>query len=306
MVAPLWFTAADEGTDSVIGLVYVDSLQHSHSFGEDDLRVLTALANVAAAKIENVRLLEESLEKRRMEEDMRMAAELQTGLLPRGAPDIPGYELNGINQPCRTVGGDYYDFATEDGSVFIALGDVSGQGTGAALLMTVLRAAVRGHWMEDSLAEAVARINRTVCQNVPSNKFVTFFVARLDPASGGVTYVNAGHNPPLLVRKDGEVELLTEGGIVLGLFEGISYDAGSAEMRPGDTLLAYSDGVTETWSPEGDESGEDKLTALVVERRDRDAQALQDAIFREIERFEAGAGATDDRTLVVLRRLEVT
>ena len=304
MVAPLWFTAADEGTDSVIGLVYVDSLQHSHSFGEDDLRVLTALANVAAAKIENVRLLEESLEKRRMEEDMRMAAEIQTGLLPRGAPDIPGYELNGINQPCRTVGGDYYDFATEGGSVFIALGDVSGKGTGAALLMTVLRAAVRGHWMEDSLADAVAHINRTVCQNVPSNKFVTFFVARLDPASGKITYVNAGHNPPLLVRKDGEVELLTEGGIVLGLFEGLSYDAGSVEMRPGDTLLAYSDGVTETWSPEGDEFGEDKLTALVVERRDLDAQALQDAIFREIESFEAGAGATDDRTLVVLRRLE--
>jgi len=304
MVAPLWFTAAGEGTDSVIGLVYVDSLQHSHSFGEDDLRVLTALANVAAAKIENVRLLEESLEKRRMEEDMRMAAEIQTGLLPRGAPDIPGYELNGINQPCRTVGGDYYDFATEDGSVYVALGDVSGKGTGAALLMTVLRAAVRGHWMEDSLADAVARINRTVCQNVPSNKFVTFFVARLDPASGKITYVNAGHNPPLLVREDGEVELLTEGGIVLGLFEGLSYDAGSVEMRPGDTLLAYSDGVTETWSPEGDEFGEDKLTALVVERRDLDAQSLQDAILQEIERFEAGAGATDDRTLVVLRRLE--
>jgi len=306
MVAPLWFTAAGEGTDSVIGLVYVDSLQHSHSFGEDDLRVLTALANVAAAKIENVRLLEESLEKRRMEEDMQMAAEIQTGLLPRGAPDIPGYELNGINQPCRTVGGDYYDFAVEDGSVFIALGDVSGKGTGAALLMTVLRAAVRGHWMEDSLADAVAHINRTVCQNVPSNKFVTFFVARLDPASGKITYVNAGHNPPLLVRKDGEVEFLTEGGMVLGLFEGISYDADNVEMRPGDSLLAYSDGVTETWSPEGDEFGEDKLTALVVERRDLNAQALQDAIFREIERFEAGAGATDDRTLVVLRRLETT
>jgi len=306
MVAPLWFTAAGEGTDSVIGLVYVDSLQHSHSFGEDDLRVLTALANVAAAKIENVRLLEESLEKRRMEEDMQMAAEIQTGLLPRGAPDIPGYELNGINQPCRTVGGDYYDFAVEDGSVFIALGDVSGKGTGAALLMTVLRAAVRGHWMEDSLADAVAHINRTVCQNVPSNKFVTFFVARLDPASGKITYVNAGHNPPLLVRKDGEVEFLTEGGMVLGLFEGISYDADNVEMRPGDSLLAYSDGVTETWSPEGDEFGEDKLTALVVERRDLNAQALQDAIFQEIERFEAGAGATDDRTLVVLRRLETT
>lgn len=302
MCAPLWFSAAEEGTDSVIGLVYVDSLQQSHAFGEDDLRVLTALANVAAAKIENVRLLEESLEKRRMEEDMRMAAEIQMGLLPRGAPDVSGYELAGINQPCRTVGGDYYDFGTEDGRVFIALGDVSGKGTGAALLMTVLRAAVRGHWTEESLADAVARINRTVCQNVPSNKFVTFFVASLDPDTGRLTYVNAGHNPPLVIRTNGEVELLQEGGIVLGLFEGISYESGQVEMRPGDTLLAYSDGVTETWSPDGDEFGEDKLSDLALAKRELDAQGLLDAILQEIERFEAGAGATDDRTLVVLRR----
>jgi sigma-B regulation protein RsbU (phosphoserine phosphatase) len=302
MCAPLWFTATGEGTDSVIGMVYVDSLQQSHSFSEDDLRVLTALANVAAAKIENVRLLEESMEKRRMEEDMRMAAEIQTGLLPRGAPDIPGYELVGINQPCRTVGGDYYDFFSEDGRIYIALGDVSGKGTGAALLMTVLRAAVRAHWTEDSLADAVSRINRTVCQNVPSNKFVTFFVSRLDPGSGQLTYVNAGHNPPLLIRANSDVDLLHEGGMVLGLFEGVPYEAGCVALRPGDTLLAYSDGVTETWSPDGEEFGEDKLSAFAVERRELEAQALQDEILREIERFEEGARATDDRTLVVLKR----
>ena len=196
MCAPLWFTATGEGRDSVIGLVYVDSLQHSHAFTEDDLRVLTALANVAAAKIENVRLLEESMEKRRMEEDMRMAAEIQNGLLPREAPLVPGWDLAGCNRPCRTVGGDYYDFAIEDGRLLLALGDVSGKGTGAALLMTVLRAAVRGHWTEPSLADAVARINRTVCQNVPSSKYVTFFLAALDPASGRLDFVNAGHNPP--------------------------------------------------------------------------------------------------------------
>ena len=167
MCAPLWFASPEQGRDAVIGLVYVDSLQHAHSFTEDDLRVLTALANVAAAKIENVRLLEESLEKRRMEEDMRMAAEIQTGLLPRQAPHVVGWDLVGCNRPCRTVGGDYYDFAVEDGRLLVALGDVSGKGTGAALLMTVLRAAVRAHWTDASLSDAVARINRTVCQNVP-------------------------------------------------------------------------------------------------------------------------------------------
>jgi sigma-B regulation protein RsbU (phosphoserine phosphatase) len=303
MCAPLWFTATGEGKDSVIGLVYVDSLQQSHSFGEDDLRVLTALANVAAAKIENVRLLEESLEKRRMEEDMRMAAEIQRGLLPREAPQVPGYQLSGCAQPCRTVGGDYFDFATEDSRVLMALGDVSGKGTGAALLMTVLRAAVRAHWTEDALSDAVARINRTVCQNVPSNKFVTFFVARLDPESGGLTYVNAGHNPPLLIRASGDLELLHEGGMVLGLFENVTYEAGRVELRPGDTLLAYSDGVSETWSPDGDEYGEERLSAFAREKRGIDAAELQAAILRDIESFERGAAPTDDRTLVVLRRL---
>jgi sigma-B regulation protein RsbU (phosphoserine phosphatase) len=185
----------------------------------------------------------------------------------------------------------------------MALGDVSGKGTGAALLMTVLRAAVRAHWADEALEDAVARINRTVCQNVPSNKFVTFFVATLDPGSGEIKYVNAGHNPPLLIRASGEVELLHQGGMVLGLFENVTYEAGRVELRPGDTLLAYSDGVSETWSPEGEEYGEERLSALARERRGIDAASLQEAILRDIETFEAGAAPTDDRTLVVLRRL---
>jgi sigma-B regulation protein RsbU (phosphoserine phosphatase) len=303
MCAPLWFTASGEGTDSVIGLVYVDSLQHSHAFTEDDLRALTALANVAAAKIENVRLLEESMEKRRMEEDMRMAAEIQTGLLPRDAPEVPGWDLAGCNRPCRTVGGDYYDFAIENGRLLIALGDVSGKGTGAALLMTVLRAAVRAHWTEPTLSDAVGRINRTVCQNVPSSKYVTFFLASLDPASGRLLFVNAGHNPPLLIRAGGQVERLEDGGLVLGMFENVTYDDGSVEMRPGDSLVIYSDGVTETWDPDGEEFGEENLIPLAVQGRRLDAEGLQNAILREIERFEAGARAHDDRTLVVLKRL---
>jgi len=302
MCAPLWVSAAGEGKDSVIGLVYVDSIQHAHAFTDDDLRVLTALANVAAAKIENVRLLEESLEKRRMEEDMRMAAEIQTGLLPRQAPRIVGWDLAGSNQPCRTVGGDYYDFGIERGRLLLALGDVSGKGTGAALLMTVLRAAVRAHWTEPSLADAVSRINRTVCQNVPSSKYVTFFLASLDPASGRLDYVNAGHNPPILVRASGEVEKLTFGGLVLGIFEDVAYEGGAVEMRCGDTLIVYSDGVTETWDPDGEEFGEDKLVALAVAGRAKGAEAVLNAILGEIERFEQGARATDDRTLVVLKR----
>ncbi len=215
MCAPLLLSGPEED-DSVIGVVYLDAHQRLHSFNEEDLRLLTTLANVAAAKIENARLLEESLERRRLEDDMRVAAEIQQSLLPRGAPDVPGWDLVGMNVPCRTVGGDYYDFAVEDGRLLVALGDVSGKGTGAALLMTVLRAAVRGLWNDTDLTEALARINRTIYQNTPTNKFVTFFLASVDPVAGTFSYVNAGHNPPLLVRTSGEVERLDKGGVVLG------------------------------------------------------------------------------------------
>jgi sigma-B regulation protein RsbU (phosphoserine phosphatase) len=135
---------------------------------------------------------------------------------------------------------------------------------------------------------------------------VTFFLAALDPASGRLDFVNAGHNPPLLVRKDGSVQQLATGGLVLGLFENVVYEEGSVGIERGDMLVAYSDGVTETWSPEDEEFGEEKLTALVVASRTLGSRALQDAILRELERFEAGARATDDRTLVVLKRVEAS
>ena len=302
LCAPLWFTSASAEQDAVIGLVYLDSLAMNRPFTEEDARIVTALANVAAAKIENVRLLEESMEKRRLEDDMRVAAEIQRGLLPDGAPTVAGYGVVGSNRPCRTVGGDYYDFLLSESRLLMALGDVSGKGTGAALLMTVLRAAVRGHWADESVAEAVGRINSTVCQNVTAGKYITFFLARLAPTSGRVEYVNAGHNPPLLIRRDGTIETLNEGGMVLGLFDSMPYGEGVAELRPGDTLLIFSDGVTETWSAKGDEFGDQRLGEVAVRGRGLDAAGLQTEILRELEVFEAGTKATDDRTLIVLKR----
>jgi sigma-B regulation protein RsbU (phosphoserine phosphatase) len=302
LCAPLWFTSASAEQDAVIGLVYLDSLAMTRPFTEEDARIVTALANVAAAKIENVRLLEQSMEMRRLEEDMRVAAEIQRGLLPDGAPAVAGYGVVGSNRPCRTVGGDYYDFLLNQNRLLMALGDVSGKGTGAALLMTVLRAAVRGHWADESVAEAVGRINSTVCQNVTAGKYITFFLARLEPASGRVDYVNAGHNPPLLIRRDGTIETLNEGGMVLGLFDSMPYGEGAAELRPGDTLLIFSDGVTETWSAQGDEFGDQRLGEVAVRGRGLDAAGLQTEILRELEVFEAGTKSTDDRTLIVLKR----
>jgi phosphoserine phosphatase RsbU/P len=279
--APLWLTGATAESDQVIGLVYLDSLQRSHSFTEDDLRMVTALANIAAAKIENTRLLEESIEKRAMEEDMRRAAEIQRGLLPASSPRVDGWGVVGSNKPCHTVGGDYYDFVCEGPSLMLALGDVSGKGTGAALLMAVLRAAVRAHWIEFAPADAMAR---------------------LDTAKGVLSYVNAGHNPPLLVRASGEVRELEEGGMVLGMFESVPYDDGAVEMKAGDALVIFSDGVTETFNRQGEEFGVERLVEVVRRGRGLDAPSLEAEILRALDAFAAGSRATDDRTLIVLKR----
>jgi phosphoserine phosphatase RsbU/P len=299
---PLWYTPREGLPDQVIGLIYLDTLRKTHSFDKDDLHILTALANIAAAKIENVRLLEESLEKRRMEEDMERAADIQRRLLPAGSPEIPGYDIVGSNRPCLTVGGDYYDFMVYGGKVLMALGDVSGKGTGAALLMAVLRAAVRAHWHEGSMAEALEHINSTVCQNVPEGKYVTFFAARLETDSGRLTYVNAGHNAPMLVRAEGAVERLEEGGMVLGMFEGVPYAEGTVELRSGDLVVAFSDGVSETFDRDGGEFGEDRLRETLVRSRAAGALDVERDILRDVDSFAKGAKATDDRTLIVLKR----
>jgi serine phosphatase RsbU (regulator of sigma subunit) len=296
--APLWLSGAQ---DTVIGLVYIDTQRTKYVFDTEDLRVVTALANLAAAKIENARLLEESLEKRRLEADVQAAAEIQARLLPAAAPTLAGWGLVGSTRACHTVGGDYYDFEREGGALLLALGDVSGKGMGAALLMAVLRAAVRGQWAEPALADAVCRINRTVCQNVPSNKYVTFFLARLDPASGSLCYVNAGHNPPLLLRADGGVERLSDGGMVLGLFDSVPYAESSVTMKRGDVLVVYSDGVTEAFSESGAEFGEAGVARTAGENRHEPAATIHERLLATVDAYDRGK-AVDDRTLIVLKR----
>ncbi|MCU0241757.1 MAG: SpoIIE family protein phosphatase [Vicinamibacteria bacterium] len=303
LCAPLLIDTPETGAESAIGLVYLDTRFTAYTFNEEDLHVVTSLANIAAANIEHTRLLEESTEKRRLEDDIRVAAEIQRSLLPERAPSLPGWEVVGSTRPCRMVGGDYFDFEIEGGRLLLALGDVSGKGTGAALLMSVLRAATRAHWALGTTAEAVAHINRTLCQNVPANKYITYFLAQLDPGQGRLSYVNAGHNPPLLMRANGELVRLEEGGMVLGLMDHAPYAQAEVALQAGDTLLVYSDGVSETWNSQDEEFGEGRLAELAIAMHTLAPAALQEEILRAIDGFSSGARATDDRTLVILKRL---
>jgi sigma-B regulation protein RsbU (phosphoserine phosphatase) len=289
--------------NQVIGLIYVDSPQFPREFSSDDLNLLTVMANVAAVRIERDRLVEVEQAEKLMASELEQAAEIQRQFLPATAPAVPGLELAGHNIACRTVGGDYYDFLPyPDGRVGVVIGDVAGKGMPAALLMTSLQAKVQAlaEAPEDP-ASVVARLNRSLALTCPRNRFVTFFFSILDPRSGEVTFCNAGHNPPILIRANGELLQLEGGGPVLGILPAMNYEPQRCQMEPGDLLLLYSDGVTEACNPEGVEF-ESSLPALAAEARHLSVGEIVQLIHQRVKEWIAGQPPADDITVVVARR----
>jgi phosphoserine phosphatase RsbU/P len=304
LAAPLWLTGEPGSEGDVIGLLYLDSFLESAAFDEEDLRVVTALANLAATRIHTARLLETSEDKHLLDAELQRAAQIQSSLLPSEVPVIPGYEIAGEIRSGSTVSADYYDFASDQGNLILALGDVAGKGTGAALLMTLLRAAVRAHWIDGSPGNAMPRINRNLRESVPANRYATLFLARLEPASGRLRYVNAGHYPPILFRKGGECQRLQEGGTVLGVLEDAAFGEGIAVVEPGDLVTIFSDGVAEAAGDDGDPFGKWRLPALLAEHRDRPVSEIVRAVWAGLDYHVGGGPVSDDWTLVVLKRLE--
>jgi serine phosphatase RsbU (regulator of sigma subunit) len=298
MAAPL------QTRERIIGLIYLDSPNIMQRFGQEDLELLTVMANVAAVRIEHVRLGEIEAADRLMRRELEQAAEIQRAILPAGAPVLPGVDLAGYNAPCRTVGGDYYDFvAYPNGSVAMLLGDVSGKGMPASLLMMGLQARVRVLADEPGdLGVLMARLNRSTCANCPSNRFITLFLCMLDAASGEMKWSNAGHNPPVVVRASGEVEFIQGGGPVLGFLRAAPYRQECARLAPGDLIALYSDGITEAANPAGEEFGEERLGALLAERRNEPAASIIQEVTRAVAAWSAGAPPADDITIVVARK----
>jgi serine phosphatase RsbU (regulator of sigma subunit) len=290
--------------EKLFGLIYADSPLVEGRFTGDHLKVLTTLASVAAIRVENARLLEERLERERLERELQLAREIQERFQPSAPPYIPGYELEGISFPCYEIGGDYYDFiAGQNGRVMIALGDVSGKGTSAALLMSSLHAAIHAHLAScNSLVTTTIAVNNYLADNIPANRFVTLFSAELNPATGEITYLNAGHNSPFIVRASGAIERLTEGGIPLGITRNAVFGEGDTRLNPGDTLVVYSDGVTETRNPQDEEFGEARLHQVVVENRGAPASTIRDRIEAALSKFARGTPSADDITLVIVKR----
>jgi serine phosphatase RsbU (regulator of sigma subunit) len=294
-----------ENEGEVVGLIYVDSQVGHRSFEEADLRLLTSLANVAAAKIQNARLMAEAAEKKQMDREFALAREIQQRLLPESPPTIAGYELHGSNTASRQVSGDYFDFRVRaDKKVYAAIADVCGKGVGPALLMASLQASFHA-WADESVPvpEMTGRLSEAISRRTGPDRFITFILVLLDPASGEVEYTNAGHNPGLLLKLDGSLTELASHGLPLALFPGKPYGSSKLTLAPGELLCLYTDGVTEANSPDGTEFGFPRLKEFLGGQVGRAPIEIEEGLLKELEEHAQGEPFADDRTLVMVRRV---
>ncbi len=298
MCVPLW------NNKEVIGLIYVDTVREASSYSREDLQVLTLVANLAAVKIENARLFLRDQQMKVMERELAAAARIQQRLLPAAAPPFPGWAMVGRNVPCLAVGGDYFDLQLRGPDrLGVAVGDVSGKGLPAAILMATVQAAFRALLGAGAgVPEVVSRLNATVVSNSGDEKFLTFFCGELDRGSGRMSYVNAGHNPPILLRAGGAIERLFSGGLALGLMDEVSFSPQEVLLADGDLLVLYSDGITESQNTANDEYGEDRFIGLLRDLRGEPLPAIRDRVLEAVRDFAGAAGQFDDITLVLIRR----
>jgi serine phosphatase RsbU (regulator of sigma subunit) len=271
----------------------------------EELRILGSLAPQVALASDNIRLLEENLEKRRMEEELQVARRVQERFLPKDLPPTPGLELAARSYFCREVAGDYYDvIALPKGCTVLAIGDVAGKGAGAALIMANLQASLRalcGTGMP--LDELMCRINDLIHQNTQPDQFITLFVAIFDPHDHSLRYVNAGHNFPFLSRSGDGVETLDLGGLILGPFPEATYLQDRLQLGRGDMLLLYTDGVSEAMNEDGDELGEELVRDVFRAHASDSPEQIMDQVMALVQLHQGGRSSEDDQTLLVARVL---
>lgn len=290
--------------ENVEGVLYVDFLFSQRPISEDDVRLVAQIARFAAIKLEQTRLREQALQKRLIDEELKTASTIQQRLLAPAPESVAGYTFAGANRPCRSISGDYYDFvARGDGQVYFVIADVSGKGVTAGLMMAGLQAAFRIYTKGDpDPAQLVSLLNLALKENLPQSKFVTLFLGRLDTRTGIIEYANAGHTPPLLVRK-GSVEELTETDLLLGIITRADYINRRIRLDPGDSLILFTDGVTEAENDEGELLGTPTIMARVAPLYGHAATELAGAVESlVVEHVGDQDNFGDDVTLVVVSR----
>lgn len=284
-----------------IGVLYLDSREKGDLMSPATGTALETLATEAAVAIENARLYRETIEKARTDQEIRIAAEIQQALLPKGGNALAFCETAASTVPCRSIGGDFFDWMVRpDGSFAFTLGDVAGKGPPAALLSALMQGLFAAQATgTDGPAASVSRMNTALTRRGIESRYATLFAAHLEP-DGQLMACNAGHNPPVLLSRGG-VRRLEKGGTVVGLFEGAAYTEESVQLEDGDTLVVYSDGVSEALSATEDEFGDDRLIEAVTRVQAGSVQDVVDALLEAVKAFTHGAPQNDDITVVVVR-----
>jgi phosphoserine phosphatase RsbU/P len=292
------------GEERRIGVLYLDSKEKGSLLSSSTRAALETLATEAAVAIENARLYRETMEKARMEQEMRIAAEIQQALLPKSGRVGSYFRAAAASLPCRSIGGDFYDYVDmPGGSLGFALGDVAGKGPPAALLSAMMQGIFAAQAASsDGPSQTIARVNLALYRRGIESRFVTLMYGVLDP-DGSLIYCNAGHNPPLIISSTGSgtVRRLDRGGPIVGLFESATYEDESVRLSPGDWLVVFSDGISEALSAAGEEYGESRIVTCIEENVSLDPQRLLEALFSNVRDFAKGAAQSDDITAMVLR-----
>ncbi len=293
--------------EGALGMIVLCSDSLDHQFSETDLDMLVPLASAAALRIRNVKLAEEAAERRRYEREVALARRIQEALLPAEMPSLPGYRVYGANTPSLGVSGDYFQVVgrPQAEECVVLLADVSGKGIAASLITAYLDA-LCCCILDSGLSpgESFKDISRRLHLRTPTDRFATSFLGFLDLPTGGLRFASAGHDPAILLRKDGEVEWLERTGIPLGLFPDMDYETSEVCLEPGDTLVLYSDGLTEAANPEEEEFGRERLAEVCRENRSQPPETIAASIDAALETFVEGEPYLDDRTVVILSRLE--
>jgi len=270
---------------------------------KDDLDFLAILGNWSMISIETARLIEQEIEKQKIEEELRIASDIQKRLLPKACPVIDGFEISAINISSLQVGGDYFDcIKLAHNLYFLCIADVSGKGVPASLLMSNLQASL--HALINTgldLNQVVGRINDIIYNNTTYDKFITFFGGILDTDNKTFTSVNGGHNPPYLFHKDKSFDTLTEGGLILGMMPNVSYDTETTQLKSGDTIVMYTDGVSEAMDRDFNEFEEYRIEQCILENFDETAEGLMQNLIAAVKTFTKGAPQTDDITIMTLK-----
>jgi len=289
--------------DRLTGVLFLSEKVSGFRYSYEDFNLFSVLTNQLAAGLTNARLYIEALEKQKMEEELNVARQIQMQLLPQSDPVGSGFTVASFAHPSRQVGGDYYDyFQRPHKRLGMVIADVSGKGVPAALLVSQLQAILRAELRTDkSLPDIIGAVNQIVTESTSPEKFATLFYADWDPATQEFTYVNAGHNYPMVVRRDATYTDLITGGLILGFMPHAHFEDARIQLGPGDVVLLYTDGLSELQNPAGEEYGEKRLRRFLTENRHLSAGAIKNKLIRDANRFALGQIGFDDLTLIILK-----